>query len=300
VLALRRLSALTIVASLAALGACSSDSAKPQPTPATTQSSEPPSKTRSAAAPKMHVDVKDAKFVINDDASATLVATISNRTGRPIRLNDAQFGPESIDARPLSFHGDRAIKKGETLTVGSANAPIRIRLPRNSYGKGPVRMMLQFTSDGSEMTHWFEPKFSAPVTRRTSADRLIFGNTGNDLISAVEGKVHVLPGQDEAFIDVAFDARIQDVAYDLPTATRADGTPIKVRFQTVTGGPYGISVGPDEPSEIGHPPFTSPKRRDFGLSEHFLASEVRVGETITLRTDFQSGYVLTKLTVVAG
>ncbi len=124
----------------------------------------------------------------------------------------------------------------------------------------------------------------------------VAGNEPNTEIKVVGAKIVVIHGQKKAYVGGATTGSITDNAWELPTATDAQGNPVEYRHQTATGGPYGWIVEAGKTIPFGGPPWTEGE----GDADYFNAKDVAVGETITVTIPFQSGDVVAAFKVVAG
>lgn len=247
------------------------------------------------------IELDDPVLVRNSDGTATLSATIINHTDRSISLNDAGLGdPDSLTMTYLAVYGhDADLAPGSITHIGDTDDPIRIRLRESTNLATATPLWLSFAND--DTSDLSTPLLTARLVERTSEHADVAGEGPNTDIQVNGGKIVKVPGQARAYVTGSITGSIDDVAYKIPTATYADGRPIEWRFQTATGGPYGIFVDKSKPTTLGSTaPFLQPETDIGGDADYFRAADLTLGEVVTVKIAFQSGDVIAKLEVVQG
>lgn len=246
------------------------------------------------------VEVKDPVLVMNDDGTATLSATLINHLKKPLEINNATNGrPEDLEAPPMLVFGYRmhtAIEQDKPIRIGGVGDDYRLRLSdRVQVGSTlPVTIRLRkhngYDSGSPQVT------FVAPVVARTAAHAAVANNGPNNDISVHDAVIVVVAGQAKAFIGGWLESTIDDGTELTPTAVSPRGPLIDVLHQTATGGPSGFFAEAGEKTLLGYPSYLDAE----GDRDYVRASDVTVGQTITMTFRFPSGDVVGKFKVVRG
>lgn len=260
-----------------------------------------PTRTTHAAAPVPELEAKDPRFIMNDDGTATLSATLVNHTKEPLEITWATAGqPEDLDAPVLLLYVARpavALKPGESMRISGPGDDYRIRLSDRVQVGSTLPVTLQSRRhDGIQPGP--EATFAAPVVARTTAERDVVNNGPNPDITVHEAKFVIVPGQTKAYVSGWITSTIDDFTSLRPTAVTSQGGEIEYLHQTATGGPSGVGVQAGEKTYLGQAPYIDgdvPGDRDY-----VRASEVKVGQSVTVTMRFPSGDVVTRFTVVQG
>jgi hypothetical protein len=284
---------LVLVFALLLLASCGSESeprAKATATPTPTV----------GASQRGDIDVLDAVLVMNDDGSATLSAQIVNHTDEPREIGNVTLSDLDVVGEPIRRWGiatHSMIKPGATATIGNIDDLVRIRVARDVAPGKDVGLDVRL--DPADMTTGYVMvTLKVPVVTRSAMYDGVAGNQPNTAIKVEDARIAVLPGQRKAYVNGAVISTITDWAYELPTAVNSDGKPVAYQHQTATGGPYGMEAKSDKKVEIGMgPPY---KEFTGGDADYFDATDVTVGETITVTIPFESGDVVVPFKVVAG
>jgi hypothetical protein len=252
---------------------------------------------------KTGVEVKDPVLVSNDDGGATLSATLLNHTDAAVTINSATGGrADDYDAPVMLVYGTRSrvsLAPGDAVRIGGMGDSFRLRFADRVQVGSTLPVTISFQGAGPR----FEPNppkttIIAPVVARTAKRADVANNGPNDEITVRDATIVVVPGQAKAYVAGYLESSITDMAEMRPTATRSKGQPIEYLHQTATGGPYGIFTQPGQKTYLSRPPYleTDPQ----GDADYFRASDVEIGEKITVTMRFPSGDVVTKFKVVQG
>jgi hypothetical protein len=241
------------------------------------------------------IDVLDALFVLNEDGSATLSATVINHTSSRLDYNSLTAQDHSGADLLIRSFGRAKLRQEESVRLGRASS-VEARLGPGVQAGQYVNATLDFTYFAGEGLYSRDVTLLVPVVARTVTYDSVAGNNPNTSIRVQGGKIVVVPGQKKAYVDGNVISTVDDVAYEVPTAVDSRGTTVKYRHQTATGGPYGLVADKSTVVPIGSPPYTEGE----GDADYFDAKDVTIGEKITVTIPFQSGDVKATFTVVAG
>jgi hypothetical protein len=247
------------------------------------------------------VEVKDPVLVMNDDGTATLSATLINHLEKPLEINSATNGQvEDLDAPPMLVHGIRLhtpLIRDEPMRIGGVGDAYRLRLSDRAQVGSTLPITLRVTEHEGYDPEIPKVSFLAPVVARTAAHADVANNGPNPSISVRDAIIVVVPGQAKAYVGGTIESTIEDMTELRPTVRPRLGQSIELLHQTATGGPSGFfaQVGT---SSLGDPPYLDsdiPGDRDY-----VRASEVKIGQTITMTFRFPSGDVVARFKVVRG
>ena len=245
------------------------------------------------------IQVLDAVFVLNDNGTATLSASISNHTDDDVAVSDAYFEDEVPPDLAFRFFRSPTLaipSKGE-VKIGQ-EVPAKVRLAPHPRVGQTVLFTLSFGSADEPGMPTQSIALKAKVVERSAQYAAVAGNERNTAIRAEDARIVVVPGQEKAYAILTLVSTIDDVAFERPTAKNAAGKPIAYQHQTATGGPYGIDARKGRKEEIGMSP---PYREVTGYDADYVnAKDVTVGETISVTIPFPSGDVTVPFKVVAG
>jgi hypothetical protein len=247
------------------------------------------------------VEVKDPVLVMNDDGTATLSAAVINHMVKPLEINSATSGqPEDLDAPQMLVYGPRlhtALEQDVPLRIGGVTDDYRLRLRDPVQVGTTLPITLHFTKHGGYDPDIPDASFRARVVARTAAHARVANNGPNRSISVRDAIIVVVPGQEKAYVGGSIESTIDDMTELQPTVTPRLGRDIELLHQTATGGPYGFfaQVGT---SSLGSPPYLD--NGVLGDRDYVRASEVAVGQTITMTFRFPSGDVVAMFKVVRG
>ncbi|WP_209674649.1 hypothetical protein [Aeromicrobium fastidiosum] len=247
------------------------------------------------------VEVKDPVLVANDDGGATLSVTLVNHTDDALRIDRAVGGTEDADDPPFMLvHGTRArvtIGPGEAMRTGGVGDPYRLRFTDRVQIGSTLPITLYFAASDVVESGPTATLF-APVVARDAAHGAVANNGPNTEIAVNDARIVVVPGQEKAYVTGWISSTIDDSTELRPTAVGRAGRPVEYRHQTATGGPSGVGAQAGKRTNLNLPPYldTEPS----GDADYVLASDVEVGETITVTMRFPSGDVVTKFKVVQG
>ncbi|AWB92285.1 hypothetical protein [Aeromicrobium chenweiae] len=266
-----------------------------------TSSTASPPRTTHAAAPVPELEAKQPRFVMNDDGTATLSATLVNHTKNPLEITWAAAGqPDDLDAPVLLLYAARptvALKPGEPTRISGPGDDYRIRFSDRVQVGSTLPVTLQSRRhDGIQSGP--NATFGAPVVARTTADGDVVNNGPNPDITVHEAKFVVVPGQKKAYASGWITSTVDDFTSLRPTAVTSQGADIEYLHQTATGGPSGVGAQAGKKTYLGQAPYTDDGAR--GDRDYVRASDVEVGQTIIVTMRFPSGDVVTKFTVVQG
>jgi hypothetical protein len=252
---------------------------------------------------KTGVEVKNPVLVSNDDGGATLSATLVNHTDGAVKINSATGGQlNDYDAPVMLAFGIRSrvsLAPGDAVRIGGVGDSYRLRFADRVQVGSTLPVTIAFQGAGPT----YEPNparstITAPVVARTAKYVDVANNGPNDEISVQDAKIVVVPGQAKAYVAGYLESSITDLAELRPTAVDAQGRNVEYRHQTATGGPYGIFADAGQQVYLSRPPYleTDPQ----GDADYFRASDLTIGEKITVTMRFPSGDVVTKFKVVQG
>lgn len=248
------------------------------------------------------VEVKEPVWVTNHDGSATLSATLINRTDSALDLNDAFAGdPDENDGPALLVYGNRShvsLEPGVPTSIGRIDDAYRIRLRDQTYPEAKIKVSLGFVGH-DYLSGGADAVFTAKVVVRSAVHGGVADNGPNKQIEVHGAEIVVIPGQKQAFVGGWVTSSVEDYAYDLPTAIDPRGGRIAYRHQTATGGPYAVAAVAGKKIFFGRPPFRAADLEGSD-ADYFLAKDVTVGETIMVTMRFPSGDVVAPFKVVRG
>lgn len=253
------------------------------------------------------LEVRDAAFVVNPDGSATLSAKVVNKTEDTYVLSyvpEANYKGQELNYLDLRFFDPHTeYPPGKSTTIGHVADQTQIRLaPAPALGSR-VTLHLGFWQSDDEGSDDLpatevDATIDVPVVTRTAAHDSVLGTRPNESIRIEDGKIFVIPGQKQALIDGSIVSTVHDIAYELPTAVHADGTPIPYRHNTATGGPYGLFAEEGKTVRITSPPYVVTPGEFYGDFDYFDAADLTIGEKISVTIPFASGDVVGTFTVV--
>ena len=282
---------LALVPALLLVASCGSGSeppAKATPTPHATTTRTPSG-----------IQVLDPVFVLNDNGSATLSASIVNHTDDDVAVSDAYFEDEVPPGLVFRFFRSPTLaipSKGE-VKIGQ-EVPAKVRLAPDPRVGQTVPFTLSFGSADEPGMPTQSIALEAKVVERSAKYAAVAGNERNTAITVEDARIVVVPGQKKAYVICTVVSTVDDVAFERPTAKDAAGKPIAYRHQTATGGPYGIDARKGRKQELGmEPPYKEISGYD---ADYVNARDVTVGETIMVTIPFPSGDVTVPFKVVAG
>jgi hypothetical protein len=239
------------------------------------------------------VEVEDSVLVSNTDGTATLSATLVNRTASTV-LVDNEFGADETDPVALLIYDSNReveLEPGVPFRTGRTEDGYWIRTAERVNVGGTYRIGLEFSGEGLVKVGAPPLTIDVPVVERSSAYDDIVNNGPNTRITVTGGVVVVVPGQEKAYIGGRISNPINDGVYSAkPTAVDSRGRAVAWLHQTATGGPGGLA--------LSEPPYL-----DDGTSkdaDYFLAKDVTVGDTITATIQYPSGDVIGQFRVVQG
>ena len=275
---------------------------------ASAMTSDEPTSTSGRTAPpepvapaRNDVEVRDPVLVMNDDGTATLSATVINHMAMALDIRDATNGRAAYDGSTMLLRRPSeqvALEPGQRTQIGGLGDVYRARL-RDQVQVGSTQpITLGFT--GHDTYAWDLPDttFVAPVVARTVRHADVANNTPNTDITLHDPVIVVVPGQRKAYVDGWFESTIDDMTDARPTVDPRLGQGLQLLHQTATGGPSGFFARAGKTSRLGHRPYldTDPP----GDADYVLASEVSVGQTVTITFRFPSGDVVGRFKVVQG
>jgi hypothetical protein len=281
----------------------------------TSSAPRPEAKPRASTAPstpevKTGVEVKDPVLVSNKDGGATLSATLINHTDDALDINRVTGGRENdIEAPALLVYADRSttwLEPAKQMTVGEAGTGYLIQFRSRVQVGSVLPITLTFTNHGGRAIDPVSATFQTPVVERRAAHADVADSDRNAAIRVNDPMIVVIPGQEKAYVGGYITSTIQDTSFELPTAVKESGEPVQYRHQTATGGPFGVFAVPGEKSYFRPLAPTAPVSSRFlddglsGSADYFRASDLTVGEKITVTMRFPSGDVVTKFPVVQG
>jgi hypothetical protein len=120
----------------------------------------------------------------------------------------------------------------------------------------------------------------------------------NTDITVHDAKIVVVPGQEKAYLGGWIESTIDDLTFGRPTATGPRGRIIEYLHQTATGGPSEVVAIAGKRTPLNQPPYLDDVV--LGDADYVRASDVEVGQKITVTMRFPSGDVVTKFNVVQG
>lgn len=263
-------------------------SAAPATTSATA-SARPVAEQTTASTPG--VEVKDPVLVSNTDGTATLSATLINRTTDTVSVNNAwgadQPNPMALLSYPTS---GVTLEPGKPVAIGATEDTYRVRT-RDRVDQGlTYRIMLEFAGEGLVKVGAPPATFDVSVVPRTKEYDTVANNGPSTVVTVTKGIVVVVPGQDRAYIDGRTSNPTGDGVIAKPTAIDSRGRSVAWNHQTATGGPSGIA-------------FANSSYLDDGTSRdvsYFLAKDVTVGDTIMVTFQYGSGDVVAPFRVLQG
>ncbi|MET0766225.1 MAG: hypothetical protein ABWY50_01135 [Aeromicrobium sp.] len=239
--------------------------------------------------------------MMNDDGGATLSATVVNHLAGPLGIDRAVAGQKDDDEAPIMLvHGTRSdieIQAGQTMRIGGIGDPFRLRLT-DRVQVGSTLPVTLFFGRAPAMANGPAVTVLARVVPRDTRHDAVANNGPNREIAVHDPKIVVVPGQEKAYLGGWFESTIDDGAERRPVAADPGGRPLDVLHQTATGGPSGFFAQAGEKMIIGQSPYLDVE--PHGDADYLRASDVRVGQVITVTFQFPSGDVIAKATVVQG
>ena len=256
------------------------------------------------------VEVKDPVLVANDDGGATLSATLVNHTDQGLKINSATGGREDdVEAPAMLIYADPSTSlEATTKTVIGKSAGGYLVQFRSRVQVGSILpITLTFTAPDGPAIDPITVTFQTPVVDREPRYADVADSDKKPAIRVHDPVIVVIPGQEKAYVGGYITSTVRDTSFELPTAVKESGDPVLYRHQSATGGPFGVFAVPGEKSYFRPLPYTAhpstPRFLDDGLpgsADYVRASDVEIGETITITMRFPSGDVVTKFKVVQG
>lgn len=256
------------------------------------------------------VEVRNPVLVANKDGGATLSATVINHTDAGLSFNSATGGQEDdVEAPAMLIYADRAtwLKPAKETAIGRAGTGYLVQFRSRVQVGSILPITLTFTAHHAPAIDPIRVTFQTPVVARGAEHADVADSDKNTAIRVNDPTIVVIPGQEKAYVGGYITSTIQDTATEVPTAVKESGEQVQYRHQTATGGPFGIFAIPGEKSYFRPLPYTAPadtpRYLDDGLqgsADYFRASDVEIGEKITVTMRFPSGDVVTKFKVVQG
>ncbi|MET0931359.1 MAG: hypothetical protein ABWX74_17695 [Aeromicrobium sp.] len=261
--------------------------------------------TAASASPTVEVpdvEVKEPVFVMNDDGTATLSATVVNHTKKALEINSATNGqPDDYEAPQMLAYGNResvALEPGIPMRIGGVGDAYRLRLRDRVQVGSTLPVTLILTEHEGPFLDVPEVTFLASVVARAAAQSSVANNGPNPAISVRDAIIVVVPGQAKAYVGGWFDSTIDDMTDLRPTGVGPGGGPIDVLHQTATGGPSGFFAQAGQKSPLGVAPYIDTE--PHGDADYVRADDVEVGDRITVTFRFPSGDVVATFKVVQG
>ncbi|MET0931360.1 MAG: hypothetical protein ABWX74_17700 [Aeromicrobium sp.] len=238
------------------------------------------------------VEVKDPVLVSNTDGTATLSATLINRTDRTVFISNEYGSDEREPLALLIWDSSREVmlEPGVPVRIGRTKDGYWIRT-RDRVDQGlTYGIALEFSGGGLVKVGAPPLTIEASVVDRTSKYDGIADNGPNPDITVSDGVVVVVPGQAKAYIGGSIENPTNDGVRNPPLSTDSLGRSVAWYHQTATGGGFNVT--------LTDPPYLEGSL--MGEADYFLAKDVTVGETITVTFQYPSGDVVGRFTVVQG
>ena len=239
------------------------------------------------------VEVEDPVLVSNTDGTATLSATLVNRTDSTVFITN-EFGADEREPLALLVYDsgrEAKLQPGVPFRIGRTEDGYWIRTAERVTVGASYKIGVEFSGEGLVKVGAPSLTIDAPVVARSSTYDDVVNNGPNRDITVTGGVVVVVPGQEKAYIGGRISNPLNDGVYSArPTAVDSRGRSVAWLHQTATGGPGGLA--------LSEPPYL-----DDGTSrdaDYFLAKDVVVGDTITATIQYPSGDVIARFAVVEG
>lgn len=259
--------------------------------------------------PPPPVEVKKPVLVANRDGGATLSATLVNHTAAALDVvsgSGGRGGDSEAPAMLIYRDPDTQLLPERPTTVGDAGTGylMRFTTPVQVGSTLPITLTLG-AGDGPSIDP-ISITFSTPVVGRGPEHAGVGGDGENRSIRVNDPMIVVVPEQEKAFVGGYITSTIEDTTFELPTAIDEKGAAVTYRHQTATGGPFGIFAMPGQKTYFRPVAVNAPPRSPFlddgvpGTADYFRASDLTIGENITVTMRFPSGDVVTEFPVVQG